>query len=151
MDKHLYISMLERHFQKGEYITIGHKSFKMLSAPKDFEGKLYCFIVSGEKVKSELLLSLCDYAKSVAFYDDPQKKDKIYALPIFIGENLPSSSLLNKGQKIGGVYLLPAAISLCDGAVLIAKKFPLLNSAHLKKLNSYAKKLLNLSFKTTEE
>ena len=137
MDKHSYIFLVEKHFQKSEYITIGHKSFKMLWSPKKFKGdaKLFCFILNDENASDSLFSSLCSYAKSIAFYDDPQTKEKIYVTALFIADNFTK---IDKGQKFGGVYFLPASFNLEKTELKIANKFPLLSKSAFNELYDFS-------------
>lgn len=143
MDKHSYVSLIEKNFQKSEYITIGHKSFKMLWSPKNYKGdaKLFCFVLGDENASDSLFDSLCSYAKSIAFYDDPQNRSKIYVTAIFVTDNFVR---LEKGQKFGGVYFLPASFDLENGELKLADKFPLLSKGAFSELYDFSKKCFKI-------
>jgi hypothetical protein len=148
MDKQSYISSVERYFQKGEYISIGKDSFKMLTSPKGFknaEAKFFCFI-SALSPSEKLVEELCDYAKSVIFYDDPSFHDKILILPVFIGNG---GGQVKKAYRKSGVYALPCYFNLEKNELSVADKFPLFTASAYKDFSRYAQRILKPK-KTTE-
>ena len=157
MNIQAYSAEIERQFQKSEYISIKHTSVKMFSSPKFFKGencRLFAFIVNGKTPSADLTKKLCDYALSVAFYDDPQKKSKVIVLPLFICENSSrTDSVLNlRAKKMGGAFCLASVFDL-EKNELKMQKLPVISNAFSKNVQSFAKNTFGLKnqVKQTEE
>jgi len=148
MEHQTYCTLLERHFQKSEYISVGAVSVKMLTAPtgpiaKDY--KLFCFVVNSQEPSQELCTKLVKYALSVTFYDDPSKHGKVAVIPLFVSQSISdncSAFIRKKAQKINGVAVLPAAFDLSGNQLLCCEKFPALAGGAFRKISDFAKKLL---------
>ncbi len=143
MDKHSYISLVEKNFQKSEYITIGHKSFKMLWSPKNYksDAKLFCFVLNDENASDSLFDSLCSYAKSIAFYDDPQVRSRIYVAALFVSDSFVK---IEKGRKFSEVCFLPSSFNLEKNELKIADKLPLLSRGAFNELYDFSKKCFGI-------
>lgn len=139
MNAQSFFARVERHFQKAEYIAIRHLGFKMLSAPKALEQenlRLYAFLSNGQKASAKLLEELADYAKSVAFYNNTKKSQKVYAFCLFVAEEFSASEaqLFSKIKTHNGVTVISAGYSLSDGKVTICDKAGTLSGAQTKKI-----------------
>lgn len=149
MDIQAYSAAVERQFQKSEYISIKHTSVKMFTSPKFFKGencRLFAFVVNGTAPSADLTQKLCDYALSVAFYDDPQKKSKIIVLPLFICEEFSGDALAlvnTKAKKIGGAFCLTSIFN-AQSSQLKIQKLPIMSSSFIKEISLFVKKTFEL-------
>ena len=149
MDHQSYCAKIETHFQKSEYISIAHHSFKMLTAPKSHLPKdlrVFCFIVHDREAEAELCQKLAKYAMSVAFYDDSAKKGKLSVIPLFISEKLSDKTLkLIKGRalKTEGALIVPAAFDLSQHKLFCCESFPIIGASSFKETAAFAKKVLH--------
>lgn len=127
-------NLAEWYFQKGEYIAIGHDSFKMLSSPKgeQFEGgRLYAFLGNGGVVSEKLISSLCDYAKSACFYKSESRNDKIYVLCLFSKNEFTQCErelMLKNGRSVCGTVCFTAGFESLTQNVYKSQKPPLFAS-----------------------
>ncbi len=137
----------EKYFQKGEYIAIGHDSFKMLSHPKSsaFEGcRVYAFLGNDVRVNEKLLSSLCEYAKSASFYKSDKKDQKLYVLCLFSKDEFGASErtlLCKNGRNINGTFCFSAGLESVSSKVFKSQKPPLLASAKCRSTFSLFNKI----------
>ena len=147
MNAQSFFALIERHFQKAEYISIRHLGFKMLSAPKALEQenvRLFAFLSNGQKASAKLLEELADYAKSVAFYKNCKYGQKIYAFCLFAADDFSASQieLFKKIKSHNGVTIISAGYSLSDDKITICSKAGALASAQTKKILKLAQEIL---------
>lgn len=150
MDFYSICSCIEKHFLKSEYITIKKQSLKMLWCPKDFSFKnthIFVFVMNRENPDSKFLKSLCDYALSVSFYDDPKNLDKVCVLPIFVSDNLETEGY---AKKIGDAYILTSKICTENLKTIYSEKFPLLHKKTFIEMKNILEKIIPYN-KLTEE
>lgn len=145
MDSQNFLSMVERHFQKGEYIAIKHKSFKMVTAPKNIKlenANLYAFLSNGQDVDTSLLSALADYAKSAAFYN--KKGEKIYVLCVFSKDSFSPNELVlfDKVKRVGEVHLIATGHTVGESCAVFPKNAPIFASSELKKVLQYSQSIL---------
>ncbi len=147
MDSQNFLSSVERHFQKGEYIAIKHKRFKMVTAPKAKkleDAHLYTFLSNGQDVDKELLSSLADYAKSVTFLGKDSKGQKIYVLCVFSKDSFSADelALFDKVKRFGEVSLIAAGHTAGEDSAVFPKSAPIFASNELKTILQYSKSIL---------
>lgn len=147
MNAQSFFALVERHFQKAEYIAIRHLKFKMLSAPKALEQepiRLYAFLSSGQRASASLLEELADYAKSVSFYKNTSAAQKVYAVCLFAKDEFSESELqlFKKLKTHGGTGIIAAGYSLSDDKLTICDKAGALSSAQTKKILKLTQEIL---------
>lgn len=150
MDSQNFLSAVERHFQKSEYIAIKHQSFKMVTAPKNLRlenAHLYTFLSNGQDVSEKLFSSLADYAKSAAFYNKSSNGERLYVLCVFSKNSFSDKEreLFDKVRKFSSVSLIPAGHISGEGCAVFPKKPPVFASNELKKVLQYSQSILKLS------
>lgn len=142
-----YLSNIERHFQKGEYISIAQLGAKMLWQPVGVQSKdkLFCFVINSAAPSSDLIKNLANYAKSVTFYESDKKSEKISVITLFVYKNISDrkASFFEKGVKVGAVNVLPLAFDLEKEELLVPSKFPLLSSRDFENIIAFSKKALS--------
>ena len=152
MEYQNYLAKVEKHFQKGEYISIAQLGAKMLWQPisSRTRGKLFCFVLNGIAANGDLVKKLAKYAQSITFYESNKQNEKIDVITLFVYKNLSDrkASFFEKGIKMGAVNVLPAAFDLEKNELTVPSKFPLLSSRDFENISAFCKKALT---KNTEE
>lgn len=142
-----YLSKIEGHFGKSEYISIAQTSVKMLWRPaKKLDTELFCFVLNKGDLNSRLCNELAKYALSVTFYDK-EKTGKTGIIVLSVGRGVSDKTaafLTKKAQKLDGVAILPAAFDLNEQKLVYCENFPILFNKEFKTLSAFAEQKLKI-------